>query len=402
MRPVDLQADQFAGYPPLGRQLVSENLALLRQLPLALAPLFLGEVKAYDWNFPLERREVEVQFKYLHSLTPNQLRSAMAPFSKIILPSIASEIDWVNYPRVFSEYLSAALWSTAQVDKFSAASTEYVNAYRAAYPPDPPPIPRLAIVIVGQGVGEAAFPLFRKLRPHGVHYTNVREDDARKTLFETLARRAGAHPMAYGHWYVDGGEEDVSVPSGITSISYAGLSSLRIAVVEKMRDMGHNSQGPEGVQKMMQALDPSAFPEILSISDPILAHFQLSIFTEGSGTQFYSTTFADWTAHELLRRAQPLTTLVRFAPRQVQRSIDEMILDQQGKVAVDPNGSLLDADMAAYYIWIDQRRLPQSTDACFVVWFEDHQDALMIAPNLLPGTEQTSPTSFANLLKPFA
>lgn len=402
MQPADLQADQFSGYSPLGRQLAIQNLALLRQLPLVLLPLLLGEVRSYDWNFPLERREVDIQFRYLHSLPQAQLRSAMELFSGITLPAIASQVDWVNHPRLFSEYLSAGLWATGQIEKFRAASTQYVNAYHAAYPPEPPPVSRLAMVIVGQGVSEASFPLFRKLRPHGVHYTNVTKTDASKALHDTLARRAAAHPMAYGHWYVDGGEASGSSPSNVTGISYANLSPLRIAVVEKMRTMGRASSGPEGLQKMLQALAPAAFPGLSSAPDQVLAHFQLSIFTEGSGTQFYSTTFADWTAHELLRRAQPLTTLVRFAPRQVQRPIDEMILDQQGKAAVDPEGSLLDADMAAYYIWIDQGKLPQGHDAGFLVWFEDHQEAVMIAPNLPRGAEETKPTSFADLLKPFA
>jgi len=49
--------------------------------------------------------------------------------------------------------------------------------------------------------------------------------------------------------------------------------------------------------------------------DAVLNRFQLSVLTEGSGTQIYSTTFVQWAARELLRRAQPLTLLARFAPR---------------------------------------------------------------------------------------
>ena len=46
----------------------------------------------------------------------------------------------------------------------------------------------------------------------------------------------------------------------------------------------------------------------------MLDRFQVKLLTEGSGTQIFSTTFAQWTAREALRRAQSQTLLVRFAP----------------------------------------------------------------------------------------
>ncbi len=59
-------------------------------------------------------------------------------------------------------------------------------------------------------------------------------------------------------------------------------------------------------------------PEDLGMDegDPVLNRFQIRLLTEGSGTQILSTTFAQWSAREALRRAQSLTLFVRFAPRQ--------------------------------------------------------------------------------------
>jgi hypothetical protein len=48
--------------------------------------------------------------------------------------------------------------------------------------------------------------------------------------------------------------------------------------------------------------------------DAVLSRFQVSVLTEGSGTQVFSTTFVQWAAREAFRRAQPLTLLLRFAP----------------------------------------------------------------------------------------
>ena len=79
----------------------------------------------------------------------------------------------------------------------------------------------------------------------------------------------------------------------------------------------------------------------------MLNRFQVSVLTEGSGTQFFSPTFVQWAARELLRRAQPLTLLARFAPRQTGRSMNEMLADTQTRAVLDPLGSLIDADMGA-------------------------------------------------------
>src|SRR5437762_14205945 len=79
--------------------------------------------------------------------------------------------------------------------------------------------------------------------------------------------------------------------------------------------------------------------------DEVLERFEISMLTEGSGTQIFSTTFAQWTAREALRRAQPLTLLVRFAPRQRQKPMNEMLSAGHEVAELDPLGSLIDADI---------------------------------------------------------
>src|SRR5436190_24347090 len=92
--------------------------------------------------------------------------------------------------------------------------------------------------------------------------------------------------------------------------------------------------------------------------DAVLDHFQLKLLTEGSGTQIFSTIFAQWAAREVLRRAQPLTLLVRFAPRQRQKPMNELLSTAPVHQEVDVVGSLIDGAMAAYYNWLNQQRLP--------------------------------------------
>ena len=147
--------------------------------------------------------------------------------------------------------------------------------------------------------------------------------------------------------------------------------------------------GPEKLRSMLAQLRPSDLgigPE----SDPVLERFQVSILAEGSGTQIFSTTFAQWTAREALRRAQPVTMLVRFAPRQRQRSINELLSANETEPPLDPVGSLIDADMAAYYNWVNLQRLSGAEHTTMLAWFEDHAEALLIAPSVPRGTQSLS------------
>ena len=153
--------------------------------------------------------------------------------------------------------------------------------------------------------------------------------------------------------------------------------------------------GPEELRNYLARLSPH---ELGLHSDPILDHFQLKLLTEGSGTQIFSTTFAQWTAREALRRAAALTLLVRFAPRQRQRPMNELLASDTGPVQLDPAGSLIDADMAAYYHWINQQRLPGAAQSSFLVWFEGQNQALAIGPTFTRNTESKASKKLADLL----
>ena len=65
---------------------------------------------------------------------------------------------------------------------------------------------------------------------------------------------------------------------------------------------------------------------------------------------------------------------------------------------LDPTGSLIDADMGAYYNWLNQQRLPGAEQSSFLVWFEGHSQALAIGPSIPRGTESTTVADMGELL----
>jgi hypothetical protein len=394
MRPEDLRPENFSAYPPEARALALREIAILRRLPLIYVPLLLRELIAYDWKFPAERFEIDGQFAYFHSLAPDQITPTMAAFSAIRLSPALEQIDWVNDPIQFSEKLSAWLWSSHQMDPFRAASIDFINAVHRAQPAPAPPIPRLAMAIAGEGVQVNAYPLFRKLRPHGVHFTNVNPRDARQAILSVLARRAAARPLDYAHWYIDGEIAHAPHPATVC-VSYQRLLPVRNALIEKMVAVMTSGAGPELLRSELARMQPSDLGLEDNGSAGILSRFQLSLLTEGSGTQIFSTTFVQWASREALRRAQPLTLLARYTPRQRDAEIRPIGAEPP---PVDPRASLIDADMGAYYTWINQQRLSGAPESLFLAWFEDHSEAIAIGPKLPRGASETAALSLGEIL----
>lgn len=397
MLPGQLTPEAFQGYPPQARQLCVEHLALLRQLPPAFLPLLLRELIAYDWRFPVERQDLNAQLAYLSKNSPAELQSMMAPFSSLRLSSKLEDTDWINQPGRFSEELTAHLWATHQIDAFRKAAVDYIGKFDAAKPKVNPAIPRLGIVLIGQGVTANTYPLFGKLRHQGIYFTNVNPANGKQAVFDLVAKRTAAHPAPFAHWYIEGGDLDPHAPSGLASTSYNALGPIRDALMTKMRRvMQRGGGGPELLRTELAQMRPEDVG--MKTGDPVLNRFQLSLLTEGSGTQIFSTTFVQWAAREALRRAQPVTLLAHYAPRRREQSMKELISGIADPTEPDPQGSLIDADMGAYYTWLNGQRLSGAEQSSFLVWFEAGREAVAVGPSMPRDALQHRPVDIAAIL----
>jgi hypothetical protein len=240
-------------------------------------------------------------------------------------------------------------------------------------------------------------PLFRKLRPHGAYFTSVNPENGFPQLLEAVTERARSHPAPYGHWYIDGGQAVPRDPA-LTCVSYDALAPVRTALLAKIQaETKKTGVGPEALRTTMAQLRPAELGMGKS-DDEVLDRFQVKLLTEGSGTQIFSTSFTQWAARECLRRAQPLSLLVRFAPRQRQKPMVELLSPTNEPPQLDPMGSLLDGDMGSYYNWINQQRLPGSEKSLFLVWFENHKEAVAVSPALPRGTVSTAAATIPQIL----
>jgi hypothetical protein len=407
MLPGALTADSFERYLPEARELAVANLSVLQKLPLALAPILLRLVIDYDWRFPSERHYLLQQLAYLRGLPPASFATLMAPFAAVRLPADIAAIDWIDEPQRFSEQLSAALWSMQEIDDYRLAAHHYQKELAQVLPQAMPATPRFTIVVIGQGVAKTDLALFRPLRPHGTLFTAVEPTNGWQVILQFVTTRATNHPGEYTHWYIDGGVADPACGpgQGFTLTSYAELAAaalqeLRLTNGFVQHTGGSNkSVSPEAVQSFMAGLRPEDLGLQGRTHDAVLRHFEASVLTEGAGAQVFSTTFVQWSAREAMRRAQPLSMLARFAPRQWAAPMNELLQRDPLAQALDLEGSLVDADMGAYYTWINQARLPGAEQACVLVWHEGHGTALAIAPGLAKAATSDTPATLAKILQ---
>ncbi len=399
MQPAQLSAQSFAAYPPQARALAIQNLSLIQQLPLVFAALVLREMGAYDSRFPAERRTIDDQFLFLHSLATPDREQLLHGFSTLSLPPDLASLDWINSPQPFIDGLTAHLWATHQHDAFRAAAEQYGEAWHKAKPEPLPAMPRLGIVVLGKDVRAADWPLFRKLRPYGVYFPQVDPANCWQTIRETVAARVAKNDAAFQHWYIDGDMTEPIANANLATVGYGDLKPVRAAILHRMQTViGSGKGGPEALRTLMAETTPADLGLPAGDTDDVLSRFKINVLAEGSGTQIFSTTFVQWTAREALRRAQPCTLLLRYAPRQRQLPMNELLSGASNHNEPDPEGSLIDADMGAFYTWINQQRLTGADRSSFLVWSEEHNQAVAIGPTLPKATTAANSITMKQLL----
>lgn len=398
MDPRTLARENFKSYAPEAQRVASEHLELFRELPIVLDAALMREIIDYDTRFPRERAAIDGQLGFLAGLRTEERQKLTRRFSELtVTPELIGE-DWVRFPQKFEEDLSAHLWASKQQDAFRTAAMEFSDAKRKAAPPANPPAPRWVVMVIGPELRKDGYPLFRKLRQHGVFYPQVDGAGGMDAILAQLSARASASQVPYGHWYVDGGVAESGVPAGVSQFSWNGSSALRAEVLEKVEKViGSGSGGPEMLRSIMAnwALEARK----AQTGDPLVDQFVMSVYGDGSGTQIFSTTFVQWASRELLRRSEPVSLVARFGPRQRQRSMNEMFSPKAAEPAPDFAGSLVDADFAAFYTWINLNRLVNPAPAQFVAWSAAHGQAIAIGPDRARGVEAPNRISIGELLQ---
>ncbi len=391
MTPRELSTGSFASYPREAQALAAAHLPLLRAMPLALLPGYLAQIQSFDTLFPIEQERLRLQLDALGAKP-----EWMDAFRAVTLPPALERMDWARRPGEFEGALAGALWQAGEIDAYHRAAEALFAALPQPSRAQSSAAP-LLIAVFGRGARPAAYPLFMRLRASGLYARRVDEADLEAIVMRLLTARAKGSDR-YRHWYVDGGEPWAApelAQSTVEQFSFPRLAPVTGNVLREMDAAVREGTGPETLANRLRALPPAALGIGAVTSDPRMAHFFISLLTQGSGTQLYSTSFVQAAAVELVRRAQPETLLLRFAPRRKPASMNDMLEQRGQSVEFDAQGALIDADMALYYAFLAMQRQPGGEQAQLLALAEGHGEAFLAGPAVTRGVESETPLSVA-------
>lgn len=401
MLPAQLTSAAFKQYPDKGREFAISHLQVFSSLPLALLASILREAIQFDWLFPAEQRHLESQCAILQSLPAEKKAAAIAGFTALNIPSQLSDLDWVNKPARFTEELTAYLWSSSQIDAFRAAAIQFASATERQQS-NQEKAARLCVVMLPADLDKPGYPLFRKLRPHGTFFQNIAPGWHEDEILNWIKSQTGTDSARLSHFYVDGGTT-LALQPPFEQIGWNQSAALRNTLLDRLHRMTQTPGiGPEMARSQLSGLSPGELGIGSSGEQAVLDRFLLRVLAEGSGTQIFSTTFVQWTARELLRRAEPLSLVVRFGARDEFRPMDVMLSGSTRKAALDPAGSFVDADMGAYYTWVNLQRLRAAESARFLAISQARGQAVAIGPGLPRGTFSSDRTTLAKIFETLA
>ncbi len=397
MKSSELQAASFATYARSARELAVAHLPLLRAMPLSLLPSFLVQVQGYPALFPVEQTRLRQQLDALEARP-----ALMGAFATIALPPGLEREDWVLRPGAFVASLTAALWQTRQIDAYHRAAQDLFAALPQAKLSESAAPPML-IAVMGRGTtpsdGSRSYPLFTRLRKEGLYARRVEAAGAPDVLCRAVATRAQADRIAYAHWYVDGGESwPLPLDAPVQRFTFPELAPVTDVVLREMDKAVREGSGPELLADRLREMSPEALGMGAVTEDACMARLFLSLLTQGSGTQLYSTSFVQAASVELVRRAQPRTLLLRFAPRRKPASMNDMLEQRAQSAEMDPEGALVDADMAVYYAWLAMQRQPGGERAKLLAYVEGHGEVFVAGPGVTRGVETATPLSLSQVL----
>jgi len=235
--------------------------------------------------------------------------------------------------------------------------------------------------------------------------------------FKGLLRAARSQPAEHADvWVIDAGRD--LVDSLVSQESAAGLTPLLLSCVRlesfrqsfshEMNTMRKDLTDADAVFDRLRTVDVSEWCPAEVAGDGALREFVRSVYLSGNGAVIFGNSFVEWAASEAFRRARPSLLAARFGVRSKPKPFTGVaVFENQDEVnplpAVDDfEGSALDAQILAFYIWMAAGRYAeyQNSTVCVCI-AESLAQAYVIAPSgfrLDLQREPITPDQLGNIL----
>jgi hypothetical protein len=381
---------------------------VLKRLPLTFLPFVNQQLHQWEYLFPNERRSVQHLVVYVAAMGEEQ---SAALFSEV--RALEEKMGVRHWQFSTSEQTienSSELarspyfqdWRRAVQAVFDAVDR---NAEPASGKPESFPR-RLVMLEISKALPVDGAQVWRRWQATG---TAVKLEPAGSpgsflqmlllgsgNTFPGLLGAAGRSTATHGDtWVIDAGRELIDPiaarpnPAGPAPIllSNARLDLYRENFSHEMNTIRKDLADADAVFDRLRKVDVSAWcpPEVAA--DPAVREFVRSLYLTGNGAVIFGNSFVEWAASEALRRARPSLVAARFGMRSKPKPFTGVaVFENQDQVnplpAVDdPEGSSLDAQMLALYVWLAAARYDEYRRGTVCVCIaEGLSEAYIVAP----------------------
>ena len=407
---------------------------VLKRLPLTFLPFVNQQLRQWEHLFPKERLSVERLLLYVQSLAPQESSVLFGTVSD--LEAKMGVRDWQFSTTEQTIQNSSQLarspyfqeWRRAVQAVFDTADRHAAESAGTA----DKEVKRLVLLDLPHTLPLNATTAWRRWQGIGTPVTlDLGPSEKTSHPFEILLSGAKGEPGARGEglldvvrnrnqgsaadtWVVDAERSAVdailSQQSPATPnvkailLSYARLDAYRQNFSHEMNTMRKDLADADAVFDRLRNVDVMPWCPSEVASDPAVREFVRSLYLTGNGAVIFGNSFVEWASSEAFRRARPALLAAKFGVRSKPKPFTGVAVfenpDQVNPLpAVDDfEGSAIDAQMLALYVWLAAGRYEeyQHSTVC-VCLAESLSQAYIIAPPEFDLSQQTEPVTIDRL-----
>ena len=407
---------------------------LLKRLPLTFLPFTNQHLREWDYLFPYERQSVQQLLVYVAGLNQEEFSTLFRDVVRLEekmgvrhWPQFSTTEQTIENSSLLARSPYFQEWRAAVQGVFDTVEQHGPKMEAAGKPgrrlillilPRPLPLDSATVWSKWQGIGR---PLKLDLALTG-ETQSLAETLLGGTARATGGRSGGLLDVALRHpdtsladtWVCDAGTSLVDwllkgAPSGATLppailLGYGRLTSFRESFAHEMNTMRKDLTEADAVFDYLRKVEITPWCPAEVAGVPVIREFLRSLYLSGNGALLFGNSFVEWAASEAFRRARPSFLAAQFGVRNKPKPFTGVVLFENPEKLnpipplPDLQGSAIDAEMLAFYVWLAAYRYPeyQNSTAC-VCLAESLPEAYIVAPPEFPLGRETAPVGLVQL-----
>ena len=374
----------------------------ITRLPLTMRPALNKQLRQWDDLFPFERSRLTGFLRGVESMTPSQLDRLTQPLrfleARMDLARLgfSEDDDTMQNASLLARSPYYAQWRKEVQHVFAVIEDAAHSADTRTRDKE-----RLIFIVLPDTLPIRSLAAQRLWDSRGIEY---KLDGAPQRVTELALAGASGLPALLAEeseagtdntradcWMIDADARLGAVVGGqspipVTLLEYAALKEFRDRVLAQVNTVPKDIAATDQTLTAIRRQNWDAWWPPSLAGQNRLRSFVLELFLSGNGALIFSNAFVQWAASEALRRARPRMITARFGLRIRPKPFTSIaIFENQQKVSTlrdedDPEGSAIDAQILARYIWLSTLRYSEKERTCCVCVAESSRSVYVIAP----------------------